>query len=224
MYQEKMQQEKLKAVKARLNFEEISQYSESGAPIKRRDVRKRLGPKGVCSMFGSPEPRCDRSRSPRRKEPERETVFRRLEKGIFHRLGDKEKEFLAQWDCEPLLRGITIEEHTRAGEEGCQKVRIVQEDTRSLNLRSKGQVWSTRICPNHGHVKTYDGSEDPEDHLKIFQAAAKDHAWNHKPELIKRVHDQEPKICIMNDRKITTVFLRGEVAAGNQERKKALPP
>ncbi|GJS76622.1 hypothetical protein Tco_0726503 [Tanacetum coccineum] len=91
MHQEKVQQEKLKAVKARLNFEEISQYSESGAPGRRRDVRKRLGPKDVRIMSGSPEPRRDRSRSPRRKDPERETVFRRLEKGVFHRLGNKEK-------------------------------------------------------------------------------------------------------------------------------------
>ncbi|GJU56531.1 reverse transcriptase domain-containing protein [Tanacetum coccineum] len=27
------------------------------------------------------------------------------------------------------------------------------------------------------HIKTYDGSEDPEDHLKIFQAAAKIERW-----------------------------------------------
>ncbi|GKD65463.1 reverse transcriptase domain-containing protein [Tanacetum coccineum] len=32
-----------------------------------------------------------REKSPRRKDPERETVFRRLEKGVFLRLGDKEK-------------------------------------------------------------------------------------------------------------------------------------
>ncbi|GJU68920.1 hypothetical protein Tco_1255179 [Tanacetum coccineum] len=42
-------------------------------------------------MSRSPEPRRDRSRSPRRKYPEREIVFRRLEKDVFHRLGDKEK-------------------------------------------------------------------------------------------------------------------------------------
>ncbi|GJX33563.1 hypothetical protein Tco_0243418, partial [Tanacetum coccineum] len=64
MHQEKLQQEKLKAVKARLNFEETSQYSESGAPSRRRDVRKRLGPKDARSMSKSPEPRRDRSRSP----------------------------------------------------------------------------------------------------------------------------------------------------------------
>ncbi|GJT96996.1 hypothetical protein Tco_1092514 [Tanacetum coccineum] len=89
MHQEKVKQEKLKAVKARLNFEETSQHSESGATSRRRDVRKRLGPKDARSMSRSPEPK--RARSPRRKDPEKETVFRRLEKGVFHRLGDKEK-------------------------------------------------------------------------------------------------------------------------------------
>ncbi|GKE58439.1 hypothetical protein Tco_1497624 [Tanacetum coccineum] len=43
MHQEKVQQKKLKAVKARLNFKEVSQHSESGTPSRRRDLRKRLG-------------------------------------------------------------------------------------------------------------------------------------------------------------------------------------
>ncbi|GJV37276.1 hypothetical protein Tco_1409753 [Tanacetum coccineum] len=119
------------------------------------------------------------------------------------------------------------------------------------------------------HVKTYDGSEDPEDHLKIFQAAAKqkkcikdpveihhikqregesteDFVRRFKiesrdvkgapkvmrisgfmhgitnPELIKRLHDKIPK-SVDEIWKITTTFLRGEVAAGNQERKKTFP-
>ncbi|GJZ88791.1 reverse transcriptase domain-containing protein [Tanacetum coccineum] len=169
------------------------------------------------------------------------------------------------------------------------------------------------------HVKTYDRSEDPEDHLKIFQAAAKVERWamptwchmfnstltgnarvwfddlppesidsyddlketflanylqqkkcikdpveiHHikqregestedfvrrfktesrdvkgapevmrisgfmhgitNPELIKRLHDKIPK-SVDEMWKITTAFLRGEVAAGNQERKKIFPP
>ncbi|GKE49639.1 hypothetical protein Tco_1480897, partial [Tanacetum coccineum] len=75
MHQEKVQKEKLKAIKARLNFEGTSQHSESGAPSRRMDVRKRLRPKDARNMSKSPEPRRDRSRSPRRKDPERETVF-----------------------------------------------------------------------------------------------------------------------------------------------------
>ncbi|GKF85217.1 hypothetical protein Tco_0250115, partial [Tanacetum coccineum] len=39
------------------------------------------------------------------------------------------------------------------------------------------------------------------------------------PELIKRLHDKIPK-SVDEIWKITTAFLRGEVAAGNQERKK----
>ncbi|GKA74534.1 hypothetical protein Tco_0780836 [Tanacetum coccineum] len=62
MHQEMVHQEKLKALKARLNFEEVSQHSERG-----------------------------RSESPRKRGPEREMVFKRLEKGVFHRLRDKEK-------------------------------------------------------------------------------------------------------------------------------------
>ncbi|GKF94573.1 hypothetical protein Tco_0284273 [Tanacetum coccineum] len=36
--QEKVQQEKLKAVKAHLKFKEVSQHSESGTPSGRRDL------------------------------------------------------------------------------------------------------------------------------------------------------------------------------------------
>ncbi|GJZ76957.1 hypothetical protein Tco_0641629 [Tanacetum coccineum] len=42
-------------------------------------------------MSGSPEPRRGHSESPRKKGPERKMVFKRLEKGVFHRLGDKGK-------------------------------------------------------------------------------------------------------------------------------------
>ncbi|GKB08833.1 reverse transcriptase domain-containing protein [Tanacetum coccineum] len=91
VHQEKVQQEKLKAVKARLNFEEASQHSESGTPSRRRDLKKRLGSRHVRSMSGSPEPRRDHSESPRKNGLERKTMLKRLEKGVFHRLGDKGK-------------------------------------------------------------------------------------------------------------------------------------
>nr|GFC46997.1 hypothetical protein [Tanacetum cinerariifolium] len=46
-------------------------------------------------MTGSPEPRRDRFELPRKKDSERRTVFKRLEKGVFHRLGDKGKSMFA---------------------------------------------------------------------------------------------------------------------------------
>ncbi|GJY17706.1 hypothetical protein Tco_0389197 [Tanacetum coccineum] len=119
------------------------------------------------------------------------------------------------------------------------------------------------------HIKTYDGSEDPEDHLKIFQSAAKTKRWamptwchmfnstltgNAKkdgdsteefvrryklkcrdvkgasecmkisgfmhgisnPELIKRLHDKIPK-SVDEMMRVTTAFLRREVAASNRK-------
>ncbi|GJW47936.1 hypothetical protein Tco_0079582 [Tanacetum coccineum] len=84
-------QEKLKAVKARLNFEEASRHSESGTPSRRRNLKERIRPRHVRSVSESPESRHGRSRSPRKKDPERRSVFKRLEKGVFHRPGDKEK-------------------------------------------------------------------------------------------------------------------------------------
>ncbi|GJR11906.1 hypothetical protein Tco_0794558 [Tanacetum coccineum] len=95
VHQEKVQQEKLKAVKARLNFEEASQHSESGTPSRRRDLKKRLRARRVRSMSESPEPGRGRSESLRKKYPERKTVFKRLEKGVFHMLGDKGKSMFA---------------------------------------------------------------------------------------------------------------------------------
>ncbi|GJR64119.1 reverse transcriptase domain-containing protein [Tanacetum coccineum] len=178
MHQEKVQQEKLKAVKARLNFEETSQYSESGAPSRRRDVRKRVRLKKARSMSRSPEPRRDRSRSPRRKDLEREMVFRRLEKGVFHRLGDKEKGMSAYFSSsrsrshhsshgdtesyyqssrwrrtEPAPKRHHDRKAYSSREEGCQKARTVQENIVNLNLKSKCQVWRMRTYPNHGYAR-----------------------------------------------------------------------
>nr|GEX89103.1 reverse transcriptase domain-containing protein [Tanacetum cinerariifolium] len=93
--QEKVQQEKLKAVKARLNFEEASQHSKSGTSSRRRDLKKKLGSRRVRSMSESPKPRRDHSESPRKRDPKRKTMFKRLEKGVFHRLGDKGKSMSA---------------------------------------------------------------------------------------------------------------------------------
>nr|GEW74673.1 reverse transcriptase domain-containing protein [Tanacetum cinerariifolium] len=46
-------------------------------------------------MFGSPKPRHSHSESPRKRDMERKTVFKRLETGLFHRLGDKGKSMSA---------------------------------------------------------------------------------------------------------------------------------
>nr|GEW24577.1 putative reverse transcriptase domain-containing protein [Tanacetum cinerariifolium] len=96
VHQEKVQEEKLKAVKARLNFKETSQHFESGTPNRKRDLKKGLGSRHSRSMSESLEPMRGHSESPRKRDSERKTVFKRLEKGVFHRLKDKGKKFASE--------------------------------------------------------------------------------------------------------------------------------
>ncbi|GKD85102.1 hypothetical protein Tco_1356256, partial [Tanacetum coccineum] len=114
VHQEKVQQEKLKAVKARLNFEEVSQHSESGTPSGRIDLKKRLGSRHVRNVSGSPKPRRNRSKSPRKKDSERKTVFKRLEKGVFHMIRDKGKNCEGSagghWKSKPNRQKSSIED------------------------------------------------------------------------------------------------------------------
>ncbi|GJS00710.1 reverse transcriptase domain-containing protein [Tanacetum coccineum] len=144
--QEKVQQEKLKAVKARLNFEEVLQHSESGTPSKKRDLRKRLGSRRIRSTSESPAPRCGRSESPRKRDPERKTVFKRLEKGVFHRLGDKGKSMSAHSNDSRRHSYHS----SRTGQKRCQKVKVAQEDTGSHGQKSKDQALRMTIYPSHG--------------------------------------------------------------------------
>ncbi|GKD62164.1 reverse transcriptase domain-containing protein [Tanacetum coccineum] len=224
---EKVHQEKLKAVKAHLNFEEVSQHSESGTPSRRRDLRKRFGSRRVRNVSGSPEPRHGRPESPRKKDPERKTVFKRMEKGVFHRLGDKGKSVSAysndsRRQSYHSSRGDTKSCYQSSRSRGTEPASEKHHNKRASSHRaealsesegSAGGHWKSRskrqrssienddlsqpwVCEETdpftpriryfdlpkrtrmpSHVKTYDKSGDPEDHLKIFQAAAKVERW-----------------------------------------------
>nr|GEX39577.1 reverse transcriptase domain-containing protein [Tanacetum cinerariifolium] len=204
----------------------FTNFNRKKTPSRKKDLKKRLGSGQVRSMTESPEPRHGRSESPRKKDSERRMVFKRLEKGVFHRLGDKGKSMyaysndsrrmsyhssrgdtekaatrvLAQEKQSLLLKNVITKEHPHEGWKRCQKVKILQEDTRSQNQSGRSRALRM-IYPNRryvkkqtlftlriryfdfpktripSHIKTYDGSEDPEDHLKIFQAAAKTERW-----------------------------------------------
>ncbi|GKB63663.1 hypothetical protein Tco_0919849, partial [Tanacetum coccineum] len=91
VHQEKMHQEKLRAVKALLNFDVTSRHSVSGTPNRGRNLTKKLGPRYTRNKSRSPEKGNVRRRSPREGDPRRKTVFKRLEKCVFHRLGGKER-------------------------------------------------------------------------------------------------------------------------------------
>ncbi|GJT74396.1 reverse transcriptase domain-containing protein [Tanacetum coccineum] len=366
VHQEKAQQEKLKAVKARLNFEETSRHSESRTPVRRRDLKERLRPRYVCGRSGSPEPRRGRSESPKKKGSERKTMFKRLEKGVFHRLRDKGKSVSVYSDDSRCRSYHSSHRDTESCHQSSRSKATKPVSARRYNKRasskkteellesegSAGGHWKSKlkrpkssvkddlsqpwVCEETdpftpriryfdflktrmpSHIKTYNGSEDPEDHLKIFQSAAKTERWamltrchmfnstftgnarvwfddlpketidsyddlkkafleNYlqqkkcikdpveihnirqrdgesteefvrryklacrdvkgalecmkisgfmhgitNPELIKRLHDKISK-SVDEMMRVTTAFLRGEVAASNRERKKSFP-
>ncbi|GJX47094.1 hypothetical protein Tco_0272284 [Tanacetum coccineum] len=56
-----------------------------------------------------------------------------------------------------------------------QKANIVKGVTGSPNQEDIGQAPMMTISPGLGH--TYDRSGDPEDHIKLFQSAAKTEGW-----------------------------------------------
>nr|GEV90556.1 reverse transcriptase domain-containing protein [Tanacetum cinerariifolium] len=137
LHQEKAKLEKLKAVKARLNFEEASPYSESETPNRKRNLKERLGSRYARTRSGSPKPRLDRSKSPRKKDLEKRTVFKRLEKGEFHRLGDKEKN---------------VSSHSRGSER--KSYYSSRRDTKSCYQSSRSKETKTAF-EKHRHKREY---------------------------------------------------------------------
>nr|GEY92647.1 reverse transcriptase domain-containing protein [Tanacetum cinerariifolium] len=137
-----MQQEKLKEVKARLNFkgcskknskiQEVSQNSESRTLDARDLMRKK---------------RHGRSESPRHR------LEGKRDGGVFNRPGGKGKS----------KESLIDQEHS-------PKAKIAGVDTGSQGRRRKSQALKKMNSPNHG-------SDDPEDHLNFFQAAAKVKCW-----------------------------------------------
>ncbi|GJV48074.1 reverse transcriptase domain-containing protein [Tanacetum coccineum] len=280
---EKVQQEKLKEVKARLNFEgcsrktskiqEVSQHSESRT-LNSRDLRRRLKSRRSRSTSRSLEPTSRKKFVRTFKKPL--PGFPSTEKEPLSESGDSEG---GHWKSKLRKQRSSIEEEDLSQPWTCEEADPFTPRIRYFELLKKSRM------PNN--VKTYDGCDYPEDHLKIFQEAAKsidsyddlkkaflanylqqkkcikdpikihhikqregksteDFVQRFKaksrhvkgapecmrisrfmhgitnPELIKCLHDNIPK-SVDNMTRVTTAFLRGEVAASNQARKKATP-
>ncbi|GJV65636.1 hypothetical protein Tco_1476464 [Tanacetum coccineum] len=229
VHQEKVQQEKLKAVKACLNFEEASQHSESGTPSRRRDLRKRLGSRRISSTSGSPEPRRDRSESPRKRVPKRKTVFKRLQNGVFHRLGDKGK-------TSSRRTKTLLESKGSAGGHWKSKSKRQKSSIEEDDLSQPWNYLKQKKCIKDPvkihHIRQRDG-ESTKEFVRRYKLECRDvkgapecmkilgfmHGIT-KPELIKRLHDKIPNF-VDEMMRVNTTFLRGEVAASNHERKKS---
>ncbi|GJY38057.1 hypothetical protein Tco_0424421 [Tanacetum coccineum] len=197
VHHEKVQQEKLKEVKARLNFEgcsgknskiqEVSQHSESRTPNVRGDLRRRLRSRRSHSTSRIPEPtprvfsriRCDRSQSPRNGLGDKG----RMEGGILRKL--------------PSAKCIKdlVEIHHIKQREG-ESIEDFVQRFKTESRHVKGALECMRISRfKHGITN---------------------------PELIKRLHDKILK-SVDAMMRVTIMFLTGEVAASNQAWKKTLP-
>nr|GEV95539.1 reverse transcriptase domain-containing protein [Tanacetum cinerariifolium] len=162
---------KAKGSKTRLNFEgcsrrnmkaqKVSQHSESRTPIVRGEHQSVQKSKRSRRVYGIPKRtsvfsriRCDRSESPRH----RPRGKGRRDVGVFNRLGDKGNSKRSSIEDDDLSKPWVFEEI----------------DPFASRIRYFDLLKNTQM-PNN--VKTYDGSDDPEDHLKIFQAAVKVERW-----------------------------------------------
>nr|GEU40564.1 reverse transcriptase domain-containing protein [Tanacetum cinerariifolium] len=242
--QEKRKNEKLKELKARLNFEGCSvtsRYFESKTMNtkehdKRHRSRRSRSPR--TSVFS--RIRRERSRSPIRRERSRSPRKKVKEGGVFKRLGSKGKSVSARSD--------SYNNHSHS--------RYTEALSESEDIRGNARVWFDDLPPES--IDSYDNLKkaflenylqqkkyikDPIEHHNIKQrdeGSTEDFVRRYKlesrdvkgapecmkisgfvhgitnPELIKHLTMDEMM-------RVTTSFLLGEVAASNHERKKSFP-
>nr|GEX77027.1 reverse transcriptase domain-containing protein [Tanacetum cinerariifolium] len=171
--EEKERNEKLKDVKARLNFKErseTSRYSESKTMnTKEHEMRHRSRHSRCLRSSVFSRTRRGQSRSLRKN-------YRVKEEGVFKRLGNRE-------------RSVSARSYSHS-QRSYSRYKLERRD-------DKGAPECMRISRfMHGITN---------------------------PELIKRLHEKIPK-TMDEMMRVTTSFLRGEVAASNHERKKPFPP
>ncbi|GKC16686.1 reverse transcriptase domain-containing protein [Tanacetum coccineum] len=191
---ERRKKEKLEEVKARLDFGDVrkrttktqeSAYSESRTRSPRRH-RRSHSPRQSSSVFT--RLKRERSRSPRHDQKNKA----RRESNVFKRLGSRGRSVSAYSDSRQENSRYT-EKHSESEDSGGghwksksqkQKPSIEDDDLSKPWVCAETDPFTSRIRHFNfpktrmpSHIKTYDGSGDPEDHLKIFQAAAKTERW-----------------------------------------------
>ncbi|GKC36899.1 reverse transcriptase domain-containing protein [Tanacetum coccineum] len=181
MQKEKEQKDKLNAVKARLIYgeesgikirsREESHYSESKTPTARKEPRRRHG-----DRLGRKEPATSahfdsRQRSPQAKRTEVEPR-KRQQRGIPSRTTSRYSE---SEDSEGSHWKSKSRRHRSNTYEDDLSQPWTYEERNPFTPRIRHFSLPRTRMPSH--VKTYDGSGDPEDHLKIFQSAAKTEGW-----------------------------------------------
>ncbi|GKA22575.1 hypothetical protein Tco_0708537 [Tanacetum coccineum] len=180
---ERRKKEKLEEGKARLDFGEArrkstkaheSTYYESRTMSPRRQRRSR-SPRHSPSVFT--RLRRERSRSPRH-DHKRKT---RRESTVFKRLGRRGRSASAHSDSRQEISRYTKNHSESEDSEGGHWKSKSRKQKSSVEYDDLSQPW---VCaetdPFMSRIRHFDflkTREDPEDHLKIFQAAAKIERW-----------------------------------------------
>nr|GEW38008.1 reverse transcriptase domain-containing protein [Tanacetum cinerariifolium] len=110
-------------------------HQEKGNQAEGMTSEKRFGSRRIRSVFGSPEPRRGQPRSPRKRDPKRKTMFKRLEKGCIPQAWRQREEY--------------------TGRKPCQKAKVAQEGTESQGQKSKGQALRMTIYPAIAKVERW---------------------------------------------------------------------
>ncbi|GJV17590.1 reverse transcriptase domain-containing protein [Tanacetum coccineum] len=170
MQKEKEQQDKLNAVKARILYgnetgrnqrnHEESHYSESKTPTARTEPRRSASARsdGRHQSFHEKEIEVQPREHHHRGTSSRET-------GGYSESEDSEG---GHWKSKSKRHRSNTHEDDLSQPWTCEERNPITPRIRHFNFPR------TRMP---GHVKTYDGSGDPEDHLKLFQAATKTERW-----------------------------------------------
>ncbi|GJZ36406.1 reverse transcriptase domain-containing protein [Tanacetum coccineum] len=199
MQKEKEQQDKLNAVKARLLYgnetrknqrnHEESHYSESKTPTARTEPKRRHGnrrsrsPTPVASVFKRLKQNRPPSPRPRpRKEGAAIRVPTKMEIEVqpmkHHHRGTSSRETGEHSESEDSEGGhwkFKSRRHRSNTHEDDLSQPWTYEERNPFTPRIRHFNFPRTRMPSH--VKTYDGSGDPEDHLKLFQAATKTERW-----------------------------------------------
>ncbi|GKA50880.1 reverse transcriptase domain-containing protein [Tanacetum coccineum] len=198
MQKEKEQKDRLNAVKARLIYgeesrvktrsHEESHYSESKTPTTRTEPRRRHGGRspspqprprkegGVFERLGRKEPvtfahsdslrrspQAQRTKVETRRRQQRQTPSRSVSQ-----YSESEDSEGGHWKSKSRRQNSNTYEDDLYQPWTC-------EERNPFTLRIRHFSLPRTRMPSH--VKTYDGSGDPEDHLKLFQSAARTEGW-----------------------------------------------
>ncbi|GJZ15342.1 hypothetical protein Tco_0551019 [Tanacetum coccineum] len=151
-----------------------------------RRQRRSRSPRHSPSVFT--RLRRERSRSPRHDHKSKA----RRESTVFKRLGSRGRNASAHSDSHQessrYMENHSESEDSEGGhwksKSRRQKSSVEDDDLSQPWVCAKTDPFTSRIrrfdfpkTRMPSHVKTYNESEDPEDHLKIFQAAAKTERW-----------------------------------------------